>query len=104
MLNMPQGIAQSDISMDDALLAAGYTEQKITNDNETRSTNTRGPDAGTQVDQGTTEIAASSGAQSDRGRESPPGQDTRSGSPQQGLTQQPIAMRHVWRNPNSKPG
>jgi hypothetical protein len=79
MLDMPQGVSQSEMSMEDALLAAGFTEQELTNDTA-EQTDVGGADAGAagavlENGQGPAEAEAGGGAQAAEGRDGTPGQD-----------------------------
>ena len=87
MLNEPQAEAQGDMSMEDALLAAGYTEQEISNErSETEAIGTDAAAAGAlaQNGQGAAEAAPGRGAQGDAGRDSAANADQGSGG--EGLT------------------
>lgn len=77
MDEIPKGLAQSDMSMEDALLVAGYTQQEI---DDERSQNERA-----EADQSPAEAAPGESAQSDRGREGAQSQDSPAGS-EEGLT------------------
>ncbi len=79
MLDMPQGVSQSEMSMEDALLAAGFTEQELTNDTA-EQTDVGGADAGAagavlENGQSPAEAEAGGGAQAAEGRVGTPGQD-----------------------------
>ena len=78
MLDMPQGLAQSDMDMEDALLVAGYTRQEIENE--------RNEAERAEVDQGAVEAAAGPSPQGDRGREGAQGEDSPAGGQSEGLT------------------
>jgi len=77
MDEIPKGLAQSDMSMEDALLVAGYTQQEI---DDERSQNERA-----EADQSPAEAAPRESAQSDREREGAQSQDSPAGS-EEGLT------------------
>ncbi len=95
MLNEPQAEAQGDMSMEDALLAAGYTEQEI--DNERSETEAIGTDAAAagalaQNGQGAAEATPGRGAQDGQGRDGAAREDQGSG---EGLTLTAPSRREV---------
>jgi hypothetical protein len=81
LLDLPTANQQSDMGLEDALLAAGYTEQEIQNDRNSAAEipapvgnpDARAAGALAQADQGTPEAAPGASPQGNSGRASAPG-------------------------------
>ena len=82
MLDIPQGLSQSDMNIDEALIVAGYSQEEIDNGNEQQ----RNQDAVATVDKAAVKATSGQSTPDTGGRESTPGSDSRSGSQGKGLT------------------